>query len=124
MQGASFNISQTKACSENRLTFNSDLGVVNICMKGLGLKSQGIYLEAINCVRSHLVIQDCVHIHISMIMYDTGLIKGLIDLFNLLNRYWREGKDITVSWFVPDDDPDMVDLANYIYDLTLDILPE
>ncbi len=111
--------------SDEFLSYDLHCGVVKIYLSDFSKEILNTYVEATKCINKHLENHDRLHVHISIHVFDTYLVKILVDIFNTLNRRWKQGKDISVSWFLIDGQEEINELAHYmveIFDFQIDLL--
>jgi hypothetical protein len=103
--------------SDEILQYDRGQGVVSVNLKKQRRLADLPHRLIISKIKSHLKEEESLHVHLSLRSSHEDYSAQLIDILHLLNRNWQQNKEITLSWFVLEDDEDVKILAIYFQEM-------
>jgi len=90
--------------------FDASSGLCEISGESYMEEAYKFYLPLINWIKQYTEEQKGkLDLQIKLIYFNTSTSKCLLDIFELLKKYQKQGGQIEITWFYDEDDPDMVD---------------
>ena len=80
------------------------------------------YNDLVDWLRSYTETEQPIAFDFKLTYFNTSSSKGILELLQFLKEYEDQGKQVTVAWYYPEDDEDILEEAeDFVEDTQLDI---
>ena len=80
------------------------------------------YNDLVDWLRSYTETGQPIAFNFKLTYFNTSSSKGILELLQFLKEYEDQGKQVTVAWYYPEDDEDILEEAeDFVEDTQLDI---
>ncbi len=107
--------------------FNAELGVCEFSGESFLEDSVKFYAPYIAWLSDYLENNDKLILNFKLSYFNTSSSKRILDILRLLKEYKSKGKSISINWFVPSNDEDIINEVedfSIITQLEINILEE
>ena len=92
------------------IDFNSVTGILNITGQSYPEDSSEFYVEVLAWVREFIKSVDMkVVFNVNLQYFNTSSSKAILDIFDILENYFKLGNEVEVNWYYAEEDDDIYD---------------
>ena len=92
------------------IDFNKDTGILEMAGSSYPENALDFFGPVINWIKQYITeIKKKMLLNIRLNYLNTSSTKCILDIFETLNLYHKEGGEITVNWYYAEDDEDIME---------------
>ena len=104
------------------VNFNYETGICTLSEESYMEESYSFYKPLIDWIREFFKTKNTLEFNFRFSYFNTSTSKMIIEILEFLEQKKAEGNSISVNWYIPSDDPDMlVEVQDFEEDAQIEI---
>ena len=105
-----------------KVDFNAQTGVCEISGESFLEETNKFYEPLVSWIQEYIKTGNSIVLNVKLTYFNTSSSKWILRILYILSEYRKQGKNVTINWYIFRDDTDLIDdIKDFMQDIGINI---